>query len=172
MSCPRCSALPASKPRSPRGANVLPLVEEDDAAPLRDFIYGRAQEFHAITEKKFKYLFCGNGGDELLFDLENDPMETQDLVSSEVHQGELDRLRKCMATYLETQGEPLEKRAANKEKSHAQRSELNAATWHSMFTRAFTGDDVLHYEGLQVKYKSGEDLSGRLLPQVSVFKNA
>ena len=62
------------------GINLLALTEEK--SPDRTF-YGICNDYCAIMEEGYKYIWTAFGGQELLFNMKNDPMEQKNLANTE-----------------------------------------------------------------------------------------
>lgn len=91
------------------GVEIPDLV---DGAPLfgstgRERLFGQCEEFHAVVEGHMKYLWCKNGGVELLFDLAADPKEERDLAILGTHNAQLTRLRQALIGDLQRRGSEL-----------------------------------------------------------------
>ncbi|RMD76983.1 MAG: choline-sulfatase, partial [Lentisphaerae bacterium] len=65
--------------------------------PERTFI-GHSESFFAVLQHPWKYLWCSEGGDELLFNLDDDPGETRNLAATATE--ELQRLRGILTEHL------------------------------------------------------------------------
>jgi len=86
-------------------ADLMPtiLAEAGVAAPAgcdgnslfgeerRETLIGACDKFHMVLDRGWKYQFCEEGGDELLFHLPDDPMEQKNCMKS--HPDEAGRLR-------------------------------------------------------------------------------
>jgi len=96
-------------------ADIMPTILEAAGAPVpttdglplfgenkRESLIGECDRFHAVIEKEWKYHFCEQGGEELLFQIGEDPMETQNLL--EKAPDAADRLRKQLNDSLKERG--------------------------------------------------------------------
>jgi arylsulfatase len=68
--------------------------------------YWPENQWTALTDGRWKYIFYAPTGEQQLFDLENDPNELRDLASDPIHRDDLDRWRGCMVEHLSERGEP------------------------------------------------------------------
>ena len=62
--------------------------------------YSEAQEFQALTDGRFKYIWRPSNGTEQLFDLENDPREEHDLSKDTAHRQALETWRTTLTERL------------------------------------------------------------------------
>ncbi len=88
---------------NPDGKDLMEVLE-NKIEQRKDF-YARSMEFHAIIDKQYKYLYCGNGGSELLFDVKNDPNETVNQLDNPEFAEILKTRRAAMVAKLKEQGE-------------------------------------------------------------------
>ncbi len=77
----------------------------DQSSDAREHLYCRCQEYHAVITATHKYHFMGLGGDELFFDISQDPMEQRNLIGTGEAEEELNRLRAIVAENIREQGE-------------------------------------------------------------------
>jgi len=73
------------------GADLMSFVDRPDVE--RDF-YGVCDSYYCLIRGRRKYLWAARGGEELLFDLERDPMERENLAGTAAASGELAELRR------------------------------------------------------------------------------
>jgi arylsulfatase len=67
----------------------------------RHVFVGECGEHFAILDNHDKYLYCLNGGAELLFDLKSDPYEQQNLMAQTKHAPTLKRLRQKLLKHMQ-----------------------------------------------------------------------
>ena len=84
------------------GLNLLDMAEGKVSRP---HLIG-VGNFHMVHDGRYKYNFVSAGGSELLFDLENDPLEQKNLAREPGEEDTLKRLRRILYTHLEQQGHP------------------------------------------------------------------
>ncbi len=82
------------------GLNLLDLA----AGPAdRHVFIGQCGAYHSVIEGTYKFLFCENGGSELLFNLEEDPMEQHELLRTGQMEVVANHLRSILINHLEKQ---------------------------------------------------------------------
>ena len=93
------------------GRSVLPLMQEKDPE-WRRWIdiehaasYTRNNYWCALTDGKVKYIWFFLTGEEQLFDLQKDPKESVNLISSKKYKKVAHELRTAMAEHLSERGE-------------------------------------------------------------------
>lgn len=80
------------------GRNMLQYMDEPDENRV---FYGNCNnQFFAVMEGTYKYMWTPLGGSELLFDLESDPYEQRDLAAGDEHRERLLRLRGKLIEHL------------------------------------------------------------------------
>jgi arylsulfatase len=93
------------------GRSLLELVRSDtgnwrETLDLEHWrCYSSHNNWNALTDARYKYIFCAYDGSEQLFDLHNDPNELQDLASVAAHRGLLEQWRARLAGHLAERGE-------------------------------------------------------------------
>ncbi|MEN6607824.1 MAG: arylsulfatase [Bryobacteraceae bacterium] len=70
-----------------------------------DVCYAPENQWNALTDGRFKYIFHARDGEEQLFDLEHDPAEMVDLAGDPAHQATLRTWRGRMIEHLSVRGE-------------------------------------------------------------------
>ncbi len=81
----------ADRPAHADGVDLIPVLRgrEQTLRPWLHFehapCYSQEQAFQALTDGRFKYIWRPMGGQEQLFDLDNDPREEQDLARGNAH---------------------------------------------------------------------------------------
>jgi arylsulfatase A-like enzyme len=97
------------------GRSLLDLVR-GEAADWRPFIdlehdicYSPRNHWTAVTDGKWKYIFHCLDGEEQLFDLTADPLETKDLAGETTHEARLKQWRGRMIERLSERGAPFVK---------------------------------------------------------------
>ena len=98
-------------PENIDGASVLDILR-DNGQPWRKVLdlehgqtYFRENGWVALTDDQYKYIYFTANGDQLLFDIKNDPYETKDLASDEANVKLLLSWRKKMVGFLSERGE-------------------------------------------------------------------
>jgi arylsulfatase A-like enzyme len=93
------------------GRSLLSLVR-GGAADWRKYIdlehsscYAPSNQWTAVTDGRYKYIFYAYDGEEQFFDLEKDPAELNDLSSDPVHQDRVREWRGRMVNHLAERGE-------------------------------------------------------------------
>lgn len=94
------------------GHSLLPLIA-DDSAPRREYldlehaqIYDPSNHWTGLTDGRVKYIFHCADGEEMLFDLEDDPGETTNLAGEPADAERLALWRRRMIDHLAPRGEP------------------------------------------------------------------
>jgi len=94
------------------GRSLLSLVRRGGAADWRKFIdlehsrcYAPSNQWTAVTDGRFKYIFYAYDGEEQFFDLEKDPAELNDLSSDPACQDRVRLWRERMVNHLAERGE-------------------------------------------------------------------
>ncbi len=153
-SCDEIVCLADILPTFLGAAGVHPPMElRDDGMDLmavyrgerkREYLFGQCGEAFMLLEGSWKYHFMAKGGDELLFNLENDPMEQRDLIRTGEAPDQLEKMRRAMADFLTQhlpeavrEGRPVASQPARTEK------EVNAQRWPGFHSREVVAD-VLH----------------------------
>ena len=79
------------------GQNLLELLDQNDDR----LFYGTSENINfCVMENNIKYIITRYGGQELLFDLNNDPMEKDDLSDDQNYVDIKEHLRKKMMDYI------------------------------------------------------------------------
>jgi len=98
-------------PRGLDGKSLLQLVRGETAA-WREVLdlehwrcYSRENNWNALTDGRYKYIFCAYDGSEQLFDMHNDPDELEDLASQPAYRSLVGEWRAWLAAYLAERGE-------------------------------------------------------------------
>jgi arylsulfatase A-like enzyme len=96
----------AAQPPVVDGVNLLPVLRGEGGA-IRPWLhlehakaYSNEQGYHALTDGRFKYIWCPANGTEQLFDLENDPREEHDLSNDTPHVETLETWRATLTERL------------------------------------------------------------------------
>jgi arylsulfatase len=89
-------SLPADCPQD--GIDLLSMQRKESSRP---FFVGECGEHFAILEDHAKYVYCLNGGGELLFDLTTDPYEQHNLMAEPSHATVLTRLRQRLVAHMQ-----------------------------------------------------------------------
>ena len=74
-----CELIGAECPDDVTGRSLVPLLTAS-AASVRDELHGQFNNDHVLHDGRYKYMYFGDDGKELLFDLRNDPRETVNLA--------------------------------------------------------------------------------------------
>ncbi len=105
-------AAGADIPAEIDGMSMLNLVrgKKDSWRKVLDLEHGRCywpeNSWTALTDARYKYIYFNKTGEEQLFDLEKDPMETVDLAGAEENRTLLQSWRQHMIDHLSKRGEP------------------------------------------------------------------
>lgn len=98
-------------PKAVDGDSMLELVRDSKAA-WRDCLdlehsvcYDESNNWNALTDGRWKYVFHAHDGGEQLFDLEKDPGELADLAADKAHADALKKWRERMVKHLGERGE-------------------------------------------------------------------
>lgn len=99
------------------GASLIRLAKQDGEWRKHidlehDVCYDVTNHWSAITDGRWKYIFHALDASEQLFDLKQDPYETQDLSGSARHKGELERQRHLLTEHLKPRGQEWVKNGA------------------------------------------------------------
>jgi arylsulfatase len=97
---PTLLALAGTKsPAQVDGVNLLPTLRGEKQT-IRDvlhfehaYCYSFEQEFHAMTDGRYKYIWRPFTGNEQLFDLDSDPREETDMAEDKAHSAKLELWR-------------------------------------------------------------------------------
>ncbi len=98
--------LGAAGVQAPDGIDGRDLLADARSGTSRDLLIGEYGELHCAMDGRHKYLWCAEGGDELLFDLQADPYERHELLRSGAASAERTRLRAALQTHLAATGNP------------------------------------------------------------------
>lgn len=77
----------------PAVTDGLDLVAVASGRERRDHLCGACSEFHFVVADRYKYLWTATSGEELLFDLAEDPYEQRELLRTGAHTAIAERLR-------------------------------------------------------------------------------
>lgn len=109
--------------------------------PMRDIMGAMA----GVLDGHLKYLWSASGGDELLFNLQDDPQETQNLIGRSNYQHEHQRLKKLLADEMREAGHEF---AATGElvptMEKLVRRQARTTPWPGHHSRHHTPEDLLH----------------------------
>ena len=72
------------------GLDLLAMARGEAERPR---LHGQCMNSHAVLEGHYKYMFHEAGGTEMLFDLDTDPMERNELIRAGGHADVLERMR-------------------------------------------------------------------------------
>lgn len=94
------------------GRSLLDLIDNPERSDWREFYHGElgptydnADAMQYIVDEKIKYIWNPITGDELLFDLSNDPEELHNLAADSEHTNLLMEYRSTLATHLRNRPE-------------------------------------------------------------------
>ncbi len=90
----------------PADTDGLDLFDIWQGKEARERLFGMSGEMHAVIEKQFKYHFMSAGGEELLFNLEEDPHEQKNLVTDPAFKDALERMRQLLIEHLQALDHP------------------------------------------------------------------
>lgn len=91
----------------PEGIDGRDLLADARDGGGRGLLVGEYGELACAIDDRHKYLWCAEGGDELLFDLRADPGERRDLIRSAAAPEAHRRLRAAIAGHYAATGHPL-----------------------------------------------------------------
>ena len=81
-----CDVAGIAKPQSVDGESLLPLCQAKPEATFREYLHGEHSfgdwSNHWLCDGREKYCWFSQSGRELLFDLQNDPQECENLADS------------------------------------------------------------------------------------------
>ena len=105
-------AAGASIPESVDGMSMLQLIRGNTDG-WREFIdlehgvcYADENQWNALTDERWKYIYHSYDGSQQLFDLENDPGELNDLASDPSYTRTLNYWRRRLIKHFSERGEP------------------------------------------------------------------
>ncbi len=88
------------------GRDLTPVLKSADA-PGRDFFVSQTwddpEQKYMVRTRRWKYVYCQEGGTEELYDVANDPEERHNMAGE--HPGETGRLRKTLVEWCERNGD-------------------------------------------------------------------
>ncbi len=94
------------------GRSLLPLLNSPKRTPWRESLdlehsacYEPNSGWVALVERRYKYVWYYQRGEEMLFDLETDPYELHDLHAAPAGRRQMARFRQQMAAHLAERGE-------------------------------------------------------------------
>lgn len=96
-------------PDSVDGTSLAPVLRGDSENPVREYLHGEHAECygydkqpnHFMTDGRWKYIWRTSPGDELLFDLHDDPRECRNLASDSQHSDTLAKWRNRLIKRLD-----------------------------------------------------------------------
>ncbi len=93
----------APSPTDLDGVDLMSLVD----SPMKRDFYGVCNDsFYCLIQKEFKYLWANNGGEELLFNLKEDPMEQRNLSGAKEAFEVLTGMREELVKRMMAHGSP------------------------------------------------------------------
>jgi len=81
--------------------NGIDLLAMDRGEISRPVFTGECGEHFAIMEGYYKYIYCLNGGAELLFDIQSDPYEQHNVINQPAYTTDLVRLRQQLVEHMQ-----------------------------------------------------------------------
>ncbi len=75
------------------GLDLMAVARGEQA---RSHFFGQCEEYYAVHDGQYKYHYCYHGGEELLFDMETDPMEQNNLANDESMAAKKAELRQAL----------------------------------------------------------------------------
>ena len=134
------SAAGISLPEDIDGIDMIDLMRNSTEDRI---FYGNFNHTHfAVIENEYKYLWTSLGGDELFFNLENDPYEQHNLVVLPEQQQRLNGMREKLIAYLE-KNEPSLVKDGELVHQPAPKGPMDIAKWPG-FHSTSANSDVLH----------------------------
>lgn len=136
----------------PERCDGISLVDQANGTRRRDRLFfhvgpmrGVMGEMAGVLDGSFKYMWSASGDDELLFNLEKDPQETENLAENSGHQETRRRLAKLLAEEMQASGHAF---AASGDlvptTEKLARTQVRAAAWPGFHSRDHTPEDLLH----------------------------
>lgn len=120
------------------------LVALRRGAPGREILHGSCGIQHGVIGRRFKFCFAEMGAGELFFDLENDPMEQNNLAGTRRHQAEYRRLKGLLIERFTAAGHPCAHQGRLVESAAARsRQEERSQGWPGLHS-TLEPNDVLH----------------------------
>jgi arylsulfatase len=96
--CTAVAEVPIPPDYDHDGIDLFAMGRGDISRPV---FTGECGEHFAILEGRYKYIYCLNGGAELLFDLKSDPYEQHNLMHQSAHSINLARLRQHLVEHMQ-----------------------------------------------------------------------
>lgn len=94
----------------PEDLDGMDLMAQVENPEINRTFYGNCKnEYFAVIDGDYKYMWTALGGDELLFNLKEDPYEQKNLANRESHKNVLDTLRQKLIQHLEKYNKELVK---------------------------------------------------------------
>ena len=101
-----CDAASIKCPEGLQGSSLLPVARGDTDVAWRDHVVGESLHGRMLRTDKFKYVIYFSGDNrEQLFNLDDDPGETTNLVGNGNAQGVLDQHRLYLKEWLQRTGD-------------------------------------------------------------------
>ncbi len=88
------------EPPAGQAMDGINMLDAADGKAEREMLFGESGPYHFVLREGYKYLFSEIGGDELFFNLAEDPCEQHNLVDAAEHQGALQDLRGALTKRL------------------------------------------------------------------------
>ncbi len=85
----------------PETVDGFSLMDQFNDKEGRDYLIGQCKNTYMVKTDEYKYIFYSEGGDDLLFDMKNDPSETVNLSKKAEFKKEVCELRKKLLTHFE-----------------------------------------------------------------------
>lgn len=136
----------------PERCDGMSLLDQATGTQRRDRLFffvgpmrGVMGAMAGVLDGPLKYLWAASGGDELLFNLQDDPQETKNLIGHPDYENERQRLKKLLATEMRETGHAF---AATGELAPTQgkitRHQTRTMPWPGFHSRHHTPEDLLH----------------------------
>lgn len=98
------TALAEPRAESCDGADILKFLDHRDASRV---VVGECGTFAALITARYSYHYCARGGEELLFDHEDDPRQSRNLAGRQEHASRVRDMRRDLAENLRSRGSAL-----------------------------------------------------------------
>lgn len=141
---PTCLAAAGILPPKELNCEGFDLIKNIEGESPRKSLIGNFSHHHMVRDDQYKYMYTSLDGIELLFDMQNDPMEQRELIRTGLHEDVRKRMRKKLIESLTRRGHEAVKNGnlviTGKAPSY---KEIKRSPWPGFHTTA-ERSDVLH----------------------------